>query len=63
MLTARIRMERWTSFKKNGIQVFPNMKVKKVIREKRAALGKINSHEIQVLFDVENIICNDLELV
>ena len=57
-------MERWTSFKKkNGIQVFPNMKVKKVIREKRAALGKINSHEIQVLFDVENIICNDLELV
>ena len=33
---------------KIGIQVFSNMKVKKVIREKRAALGKINSHEIQV---------------
>ena len=63
VLTIRIRMERWTSFKKNGIQVFPNMKVKKVIREKRAALGKINSHEIQVLFDVEDIICNNLELV
>ena len=48
---------------KIGIQVFSNMKVKKVIREKRAALGKINSHEIQVLFDVEDIICNNLELV
>ena len=48
---------------KIGIQVFSNMKVKKVIREKRAALGKINSHEIQVLFDVEHIVCNDLELV
>ena len=55
---------------KIGIQVFSNMKVKKVIREKRAALGKINSHEIQVshpfcqyFFDIEAIVCNQLGLV
>ena len=60
-------MERWISLRKkrNSIKysLACPMKVKKVIREKRAALGKINSHEIQVLFDVEDIICNNLKLV
>ena len=55
-----MRKKKWNSIK---YSLACHMKVKKVIREKRAALGKINSHEIQVLFDVENIICNDLELV
>ena len=52
--------KKWNSIK---YSLACHMKVKKVIREKRAALGKINSHEIQVLFDVEDIICNNLELV